>query len=249
MDSARFDRAIALRDAGKDEDALMEFDALAAITLNTEEKSSLLANGATCLARLGRFNEARRHLSEAERCWTNPYTEFADACLCVFEGKRDEAARKLALFLQKYSGVKELVGEEIYADAQKRLGLLLFELDRFTQAVHPLQEALRSAEGDQHRSLCFYLGVCHLRNGHLDVAEEKLIQSLPTDYSDPLWSQAQYNLGNLYFQRGAYLNAKKAFELCEAFVGDADVQMKESVSIWLDATHRRLREHSESRTQ
>ena len=151
--------------------------------------------------------------------------------------------------LQNYSGVKKLVGEEIYADAQKRLGLLLFELDRFTEAVHPLQEALKLAKGDKHRSLCFYLGVCHLRNENLDMAEEKLIQSLPADYLDPLWSQAQYNLGSLYFQRGAYLSAKRAFELCETLIDNADVEMKESVSIWLTKTYRRLGERRESRTQ
>src|SRR6266700_3507336 len=98
MDDGRFERAIELRNQGKEEDALREFEAMAEVTPNPQEAGSLLLNQANCLWRLGRLKEARERLSDASILWTSPFTEFVDACLCVTEGKTEEAVRKLYLF-------------------------------------------------------------------------------------------------------------------------------------------------------
>lgn len=90
----RIARTITLRDAGKVEDALKEFEELTSITVDAQMKSSLLGNQANCLSRLGRFIEARQRLSEAEKYWTNVYTEFLHACLYIGEGKPEDALRE-----------------------------------------------------------------------------------------------------------------------------------------------------------
>jgi len=202
MDSERFERAITLRDAGREEDALREFEALADLASDTQEKGSLIANQATCFWRLGRLKEARQRLSEAAGLWTNLYTEFVDACLSVAEGKNDDALRKLTLFLENHADIKQSSDQDIYVDAQDELGRLLFDLGRYADAVSPLEGALSLAEGDLRKKLCFYLGACHYKNEHWQAAEEKLIESLPVDHADPWWAQAQYYRGVCHYKTG-----------------------------------------------
>jgi tetratricopeptide (TPR) repeat protein len=102
---------------------------------------------------------------------------------------------------------------------------------------------------DRKRNLCFYLGVCHRKNGHLEAAEDKLMQSLPSDRRDPSWARSQYQLGCLFYEQGAFLEAKKAFELCAFFMDATDLEMKRSVPDRLAETRRRLGEPGNPQTQ
>jgi len=240
MDTERFARAVALRDGGKEEDALREFEALASRATDAFYKGSLLLNQANCLWRLGRLEEAREQWSQATAIWRTPFTEFLDACMCVTEGKSEEAVDKLMVFLKSHIDLKESEHQKVYFDAQDELGQLLFNLGRYAEAVDPLEGALTIAEGDHRKTLCYYLGVCHYTTGKLEVAESELIQSLPENRHDPWWVHAQYHLGCSYFQRRAYLEARQAFELCDFFMDDADTEMKQNVSMWLAAIHREL---------
>jgi len=107
MDTERFARAVALRDGGKEEDALREFEALASRATDAFYKGSLLLNQANCLWRLGRLEEAREQWSQATAIWRTPFTEFLDACMCVTEGKSEEAVDKLMVFLKSHIDLKE----------------------------------------------------------------------------------------------------------------------------------------------
>ncbi len=246
----RITRAIALHEAGKVEDALKEFEELASMTVDAQMKSSLLGNQANCLSRLGRFKEARQRLSEAEKHWTNVYTEFLDACLYIGEGKPEDALRELTRFLENYPDLKKSNDQDLYSEAQERVGLLYCQLERYLDAVDPLQEALSlPGTDDLKRDLCFYLGVCHRQNGNLEAAEDKLMQSLPTDTRGPSWTRSQYQLGCVLFERGAYLEAKKAFELSAFFMDGTDLELKRSVPEWLAETRRKLGEPSNPQTQ
>jgi tetratricopeptide (TPR) repeat protein len=234
VDSERFEHANSLRLAGKEQDALHEFEALTSGVTDPCEKSSLLLGQATCLLGLGRVKEARQRWSEATRYWTNLYTEFIDACLCAEEGNRQEALERWMRFLEKHSELREPGNEDTYSDACERLGVLLFEVERYADAVRPLTDALALAETDERRrKLCSYLGICHLENGTLDAAEQRLTESLPASAHDPLWARVQYELGRLYFRQGAYIKAKMAFEFCEVFACEANTELKQNVSGWL----------------
>ena len=90
----------------------------------------------------------------------------------------------------------------------------------------------------------YYLGICHLNTGQLDAAERELTFSLPNDRHDPLWPLAQFQLGRVYYQGGAYVSAKQAFELSDFFSENAD--MKRDIAKWLAATRFRLGERGDS---
>ena len=249
MDDVRFWRAMKLRDKGKEEDALRELEELASLTPDADEKASLVLNQSTCLARLGRVEEARQRWREATRSLTGPYEDFLDACLCVSERKTEEAVHKLTAFLQNHSDMQS-IDPELYSEAEERLGLLLYEMNRFADAVALLERAIKLRKGDaDRRRLCYYIGSSHFESGNFRAAEPRFAESLLLDRREPLWAQAQFYLGCIYFKKRAYIDAGKAFELCEAFVDDADHEMKEGVSSWLAAARRQLGERGGSRTQ
>jgi tetratricopeptide (TPR) repeat protein len=128
LDEERFIRAVALRDAGKEEDALREFESLGSQASDEREKSNLLANKANCLWRMRRLTEARQRWSEATITETTPVTELLDAWLCLSEGKDEEAVQKLTLFVRNHVDLKQSACKGLYADAQDELGKLLFGL-------------------------------------------------------------------------------------------------------------------------
>ena len=195
MDYQRFSRAIALRDDGENAAALRELEELTALESNDTDKGILLLNQANCLWRIGRLEDARRRLREAERSGSTPFTEFLDACICVTERKSEEAIQKLRGFLTRHAALKQSEHYRVYFDAADELGVLLFNHGRFADAIGPLEQALTITEGDHRKTLCFYLGVCYFKAERWDSAEERLIQSLPDDHLDPWWLQAQYYLG------------------------------------------------------
>ena len=243
MDSERFQHAVALRDTGNEEDALREFEALADLESDPHEKADLIGNQANCLSRLGRLKEARQRLSKAERIGgPSPFRDFLDAYMTVTEGNREEAVEKLTVALRKHRDLKESDHRKAYFDAQDELAWLLYGLGRYADAVSAFEEALTSAAGDQHKKLSCYLGICYYKTGKLKDAEEKLIQSLPDSPADSWWFSAQYELGCTYFGQGAYVKAKKTFELCAFYVNENDVEMKENVSRWLAETRVKLGE-------
>lgn len=153
-----------LRDAGKNEDALREFEALGDLASNEYERCEFLLQQANCLYRLDRTAEARHRLSEAEKIGTFPSTELMDARLCISEGVRDEAVRKLFRFLQNHVGLRQSSEEGTYVCALEELSRLLIDLGRHAEAVGLLDEALSlsAVEGDQRKRLSFYLGICNM---------------------------------------------------------------------------------------
>jgi len=242
VDQERFQKSVSLKDSGNYEEALREMEALASVETDEQYKGALLLGQARCLSGLGRLKEARQHLTESARIWNNPYTELVDAYLCAEEGKQEDATAKLMLFLETYdSDLKEPGNEDTYSEASERLGYLLFEAKRYADAIPHLTHALAFPETDaRKRQLCSYLGFCHLETGNLDTAERKLVESLPPDREDPSWTEAQFHLGRVFFQRGAYEKAKETFERCEFFMHSADTELKQKISEWLAATDAHL---------
>lgn len=241
MDQERFHKSVSLKDSGNYEEALREMEELASVETDEQYKGALLLGQARCLSGLGRLKEARLRLTESARIWNNPYTELVDAYLCADEGKGEDAMRKLTLFLETYhSDLREPGNEDTYSEASERLGYLLFEAKRYADAIPHLNQALTFPETDaRKRQLCRYLGFCHIETGNIEVAEQRLVQSLPPNCEDPLWARVQFELGRVYFRRGAYVEAKAAFEHCEFFSAEGDTQLKDAISTWLAriATH------------
>jgi tetratricopeptide (TPR) repeat protein len=237
---ARFNQACALRAAGKVEEALREFEAFANDVEDPQIKGSLLINQAKCLGDLRRIQEARARQQEAEKLWPGVDTEYLDACVCVDEGKVEIAVNKLILLLKNHPDLKQ-TDYYVYTDARERLGRLYFQLGKYADAVPLLEEALELPGNDeQRRDLSYCLGCCQMRSGDLEAAEKNLVQSLPSDRRHSDWVHAQYQLGMLYYHRGAYLDAEKAFELCTFFMDEAGTgdEIKNSISEWLAGIRR-----------
>jgi len=233
MDFERFDRASALYDLGRAQDALREFEALAEQASSEDDRCLALLYKANCLEDLGRVSEARQFWLQATAIRTSPYSEVLDASLCIAEGKPEEALKKLKNFLIDHVDLQSASEWNAYSGAQNELGRLLFNMERYREAVGPLEGALASTRAGQRWQICFYLGVCHLFNGKLEEAEAKLIESLPANRSDPWWVQAQYYLGCVYFKQGSYLKARWSFEASLSFIDDSDTDFKEKVLSWL----------------
>jgi tetratricopeptide (TPR) repeat protein len=234
LDSERFRRAVSLRRAGKNEEALQELEALTAETLSDFDKSSVFLAQVTCLLCLNRLNDARERFVVAIKYGRSTWTDLTDACLCYEEGK--------------YNELKKSGNGQDYAEASERLGYLLFRSKEYADAVYRFTEALVFPEPeDRKRQIFLHLGICHLEMKNLDAAEEKLMQSLSRNSGDPMWTEAQYQLGRLYFYRGAYSKAAEAFERCDLTVTDAE--LKRSISEWLAATavHLPPETHGQSR--
>lgn len=232
-----YNRAVVLREAGREEDALREFESLAKLESDAMAKGSLLGQQAMCLWRLGRLKDARQRLSEAIMYWPNVYTEHQDACLSRAEGNRKEALHKLTLFLNNHGDLKQSSNRDdrhIYFDALATLGFCSYELGQYAEAVGPLEEALSFFEdNDRRKKLSHFAGRCHSERGNLQMAEDRLLEGLPADPRDPWWLHGQYALGCLYFRRGAYHKAREAFEICEARADEMDSDFKTNIAAWL----------------
>jgi tetratricopeptide (TPR) repeat protein len=109
MDTARFQHAIALRDAGRAEEALQELSALGRSAIDPQERATLILNEATCLTILGRFDKARERQREAIRI--SPTVEirasadFGDAGIAALEGKDAEALDRFDRLLRDYDSI------------------------------------------------------------------------------------------------------------------------------------------------
>lgn len=92
---------------------------------------------------------------------------------------------------------------------------------------------------ERKRKLCLYLGSCHFESGDVEAAERRLLESVPPNCEHPLWTQAQFHLGRVYFQKGAYVKAKESFERCEFFGDKTDTELMQGLSTW----HARIATH------
>jgi tetratricopeptide (TPR) repeat protein len=211
VDWERFQHATSLWLEGNNERALREFDELVTATADNEEMGSLLLMQARCLLDSGRVKEARERWSEAASCWNNLYANLMDAYLSIEEGKREDAARKLMQWLQRHKHeLGQLGDEETFSKACERLGYLLFESQRYGEAIQPLTDALMYPQTDERkRQLCFYIGISCLETLKLADAERSLIESIPPNPEDPLWAKAQFHLGRVYFRKARTQKPRK----------------------------------------
>jgi tetratricopeptide (TPR) repeat protein len=248
--SERFEKAVSLQKAGKNEEALRGFEAISNEMSDEYDKSRVLLYEVTCLVSLGRFREARQCWSAAANYSPDSYTDLIDAYLCCDEGKHEEAFHKLTKLLDDQNGVlRKPENEGTYSEASERLGYLLFDAKRYAEAISRLTEALITPDSDERKKkISLYLGIAQLETGNLDDAEKRLVQSLPANCSDPIWTEAQFQLGRLYFQRGAYVKAKEAFERCELLAKAEDTELKQTAAQWLSATAARLKNPARERT-
>jgi hypothetical protein len=131
MDSAGFENANKLHNAGRIEDAAREFHALADETDDPDEKAASFANEHKCYCQLGWLDKANalmrqiRSLPHQDK-FVRMIVDFADACMMAQMAKLDEGALK---FEQILDSNRELLtssdNRNLYEDIQERRAFLL----------------------------------------------------------------------------------------------------------------------------
>ena len=238
MDSERFDQAIRLRDAGRAEDALREFVELEEHTSDPEGKASMLGNQASCLAILGRHQEAMQKLILARRIAPKTqihlYLDFQEAGLLQQTGEFEKALKILDDLQRYYKGVLTAPEhEDLNVRTQIFRGVSLVALRRYREARAALEGCLNFHLGAKdERHVLFNLGVCYNSLGERDLAKETLQGVLQKGLQGANAVSAHYFLGTIYFSEKAYAKALMELEWCLAHVEEGRIP-KKHICDWL----------------
>jgi tetratricopeptide (TPR) repeat protein len=236
---------MALRDAGKVEQALQELAALAEATPDPEAKATLLGNQSTCLMILGRLEEARERITEAlqiaPRTQVLLYLWEEDASLYWHEGQREKALEILERLHVEHG---ELLLAAEHRDLADRIrsarGMLLAELGRYQEALPLLEQSLNSESAAiDNEGLLRELGLSYLQLGRRTDARRVLERLLREGTRTDLVADAHLYLGDVYFHQRAYAKAMTEFEWCLAHAGEHKIPTPYLYK-WLAVTARAL---------
>jgi len=246
MDQERFNRAIALQDSGKVEEALQEFHAMAEETADQDEKAVLLLSQATCCAIMNAPKQAREYVRHAIRLSRRPEirarADFTEAALQCIECRFEDSLRALDRLIVDYGDLLRTPDHrDLYEEIQIRRAILFVEFGRHREARPILEEALTFQEAQVDRGQIHYnLGVCLFNLGDKMAAKENFLEVLRDREEDYYTISARYYLGVIYSQEGAYAKALREFERVEAHAAEANID-KEKIYGWLARVSRLLR--------
>ena len=240
MDTKRFENAMDALNTGHVLEALSEFDSLADLASDAQEKGTMLLGQALSLMHRGLIAEARERWSRSTACWRNLYTDYIEIVLCALENRREEGISRIREFLSHRNELFEADDQNLYSDAAERLGYLLFESEQYAAAIEPFINAAETAVTEGRRAeMQLYLGTCYTQVGDFQMAEQALKESLPANTNDPLWPSVQYQRGRLHFRQTAYVQAKSSLELC-LMTTEADSDLARNASDLLAEVERHL---------
>jgi tetratricopeptide (TPR) repeat protein len=184
MDQGRFQKAMALRDSGREEEAIHELRAMAQEALEPNEKAMFTYGEAVCLLRLGRFEEARKCNRQAvaisPRDEIRSRVDFNEVFLCWEERKFQECLRMLNNMLRDYSDLLCTPDfRDLYEQIQRKRATLLTEFNRPREARPLLEEALSfELDAEDKATILYYLGVALYNLGDKDEAKTRLLAAL-----------------------------------------------------------------------
>ena len=191
MDWERFQGAMALRDSGREEDAIRELRAMGLEALDPDEKAAHIDGEAVCLLRLGRLDEARKCNRRAADVSVSrgirARIDFTEAVICWEERKFKESLGLLNKMLKEYSELLSTPDfRDLYEKVHQRRAILLAEFDRHREACPLLEEALSfQLDAEDKALLLYYLGVALYKLGDKLGARTRFLEALqdrPDDY-------------------------------------------------------------------
>jgi tetratricopeptide (TPR) repeat protein len=256
MDDQNFMRACELRNQGKFEEAINEFNALANETSDPIDKAGILLNAATTLRASGKLVLAKSQLN-AVRLLVPSYenllfdpnadkravflilsAEIEEADICRGEGRNEEAVTRLNALLDRYArALKEPDFRSSYQIIQTNRAFLLADLGRWAEA----QPILDEAESFEHpkAEIYFYLGYCCVGVKEYERAKQKLVQALSLGLPSHLEFRAHCALGMANYRLGDYARARIELEK-GAEKADTSYIKQAKVWKWLEITYRSL---------
>ena len=238
MDMDAINHAFELRKSGQTEEALQIFRTLIAVTENRDDKAGLYMQEASCLAALGRHDEAKAALQRAraasQKTWLGAYADEQEALIAMGEGKLEEALRRFDSLLSQYPFVREEAQfRGLFESVQVQRGILLSSLGRHEEALPVLAEALKFDLSEHERgTVIFNIGKCFLALGDRDQARTAF-EEVPMVCQDrDCVLPARFNLGMIYAQEEKFGSAVREFKWCEAN-GGADEFTPRVLYSWL----------------
>ncbi len=243
MDQERFQKSMALRDSGREEEAIHELHAMAREAIEPIEKAVYMYSEAVCLVRLGRFEEARKCNRQAVAICpcdeVRSRVDFSEAVLCWEEKKFQECLRILNNMLKDYSDLLCTPDfRDLYEQVQFRRGILLTEFSRPREARPLLEEGLSfDLDSEDKAKLLYYLGLALYNLGDKEDAKTRFLEALQGRSDDYFSISARYYLGVIYSEQGAYGKALHEFERVEPHASLASIE-NEKIYGWLARTYR-----------
>ncbi len=252
LGNQRYLRARELIDAGRIEEALELFESVLKSVSDPVDRAYPAYGVAKCLWKMGRKEEARKHLQEIigglpEGHFGRLDLQFINARWYWEEGKFEEALQILDSVLprsREYLDVPE--GQELYRDIQVSRGILLAEFERSREAIPVLEETLSlDLWNEQRAEVLYHLGICYYDLENRDLAKEKIQAAIQAGLQNSWAVRAHHYLGLIHFQNRAYAWAKQEFEFSERHADEVGFSRK-AVLDMLCHTCRRLGLHDEA---
>ena len=220
LDPARFQRIAELQDSGQFEEVIRESQEALKETTDPDEKASLLIDGIMACVFVNRLAEARQMLDKLKRLHipdveSRLNAEFCEPVLLTWEEKLKEGVAAFAAMLQRHG---ELLRQPdfryLYERIQSRRALALVELERFTEALPIVQEAVGFSfnNQDEEQSMYFSLAVCLDETGDLESAKQEFIRVIGFGIKNDLEEHARYRLARLCFMAGGFAPARQQLE-------------------------------------
>src|SRR5271166_543028 len=126
MDKARFENTVALRDAGRIEDAIQEFHLMAAAVSDADDKAALMINEHECYCSLGRLKEAKAILADIRKVGFNNnvvrlIVDYGEACMAIQTGDLKGGLARLDQVLHEHPGsIQDSHFRYLYEGIQQR---------------------------------------------------------------------------------------------------------------------------------
>jgi tetratricopeptide (TPR) repeat protein len=219
MNQTRFQNAIALRDSGQCENAIREFHTLESEVSSPDEKAALLINEHRCYCELGRLTEASRVIKTIRKLpLTDPdvriIVDFGEACMHVQMGKLEVGLREFETILTSYPDLLQHSERDIYENIQIRRGVVLSNIGRHSEGRVILNEAsvFTNLAAEEAQEVHFYLGVCHDELRESTLAKEEYLKAIAFDIDNDINAHAQYKVALIYFNTGAFAQARVHLE-------------------------------------
>jgi len=246
-----------LRDEGKVDEAVAEFEGLADDTLDPLDKAGLLINAGNTLTSIRKTKLAKEKLDsvlsiiaglgKADDAVYDRYrlasisilAAYEEANICNAEGRKEEALAKIEMLESRFSA--EFRGPDHrggYEMVRAEHGILLADLGRWKEALPILEEA---ESFERHRGLIkFYLGHTYIASKAYVEGVEKLKEALAMTLPPELEGRAHCDLGVAYHKLEHYTEAKVEFE---RYAGRIDSYYMPAAELWhwLDVTCQHLK--------
>jgi tetratricopeptide (TPR) repeat protein len=230
MDTRTLDRALALKEEGKHNEAAELFLYLAKRTDRAFERAGMLLNVTDSLKSAGHLAAARDQLDAVRGLLAIPQdaalakadeemrhriligVELEEARISAAEGEAGDAMARLNSILAGHGAELGKHGlADLYQAIQRDRAFLLADSGRCEEALPILMEV---DSADPHdRWTLFYLGYCYLDRRKFIEAQEKLEEAIHLGLTPDFQGRAHCALGAVFYEQGDYARAKSELEM------------------------------------